>query len=264
MEWSIQEIARKAGTTSRTLRHYGDLGLLVPSRLGSNGYRYYDQDALVRLQRILLLRELGLSLPAIKDVLEGQRDTGVALRAHLRLLEQEQARIGRQIASVRTTLHKTEEGTELMAEEVFDGFDHTAHEREVTERWGRAAYEEGDRWWRALGEEGRKAFLAEHEAIARGWGRAREAGADAGGEQAQEIARRHCAWLSSSTAASGASGRVPGRAADKEPGRSYVIGLGEMYVADPRFGKNYDRYGDGTAAFVRDALTIYAERRLSD
>ncbi|MEU6618662.1 MULTISPECIES: MerR family transcriptional regulator [unclassified Streptomyces] len=248
MEWSIQEIARRAGTTSRTLRHYGDLGLLTPSRIGSNGYRYYDQDALVRLQRILLLRELGLSLPAIKDVLEGQRDTAVALRAHLRLLEQEQARIGRQIASVRTTLHKTQEGMELMAAEVFDGFDHTAHEQEVTERWGRDAYEEGDRWWRSLGEGEKKAFQDEHEAIARDWGRAREAGLAADGPEAQELARRHCAWLSSA----------------KEPSRSYVIGLGEMYVADPRFGKNYDRYGDGTAAFVRDALTVYARHRLSD
>ncbi|MER6601399.1 MerR family transcriptional regulator [Streptomyces parvus] len=248
MEWSIQEIARRAGTTSRTLRHYGDLGLLAPSRIGSNGYRYYDQDALVRLQRILLLRELGLSLPAIKGVLEGQRDTAVALRAHLRLLEQEQARIGRQIASVRTTLHKTQEGMELMAAEVFDGFDHTAHEQEVTERWGRDAYEEGDRWWRSLGEGEKKAFQDEHEAIARDWGRAREAGLAADGPEAQELARRHCAWLSSA----------------KEPSRSYVIGLGEMYVADPRFGKNYDRYGDGTAAFVRDALTVYARHRLSD
>ncbi|MEU6630241.1 MerR family transcriptional regulator [Streptomyces parvus] len=248
MEWSIQEIARQAGTTSRTLRHYGDLGLLTPSRIGSNGYRYYDQDALVRLQRILLLRELGLSLPAIKDVLEGQRDTAVALRAHLRLLEQEQARIGRQIASVRTTLHKTQEGMELMAAEVFDGFDHTAHEQEVTERWGRDAYEEGDRWWRSLGDAEKKAFQDEHEAIARDWGRAREAGLAADGPEAQELARRHCAWLSSA----------------KEPSRSYVIGLGEMYVADPRFGKNYDRYGDGTAAFVRDALTVYARHRLSD
>ncbi|MFB6667256.1 MerR family transcriptional regulator [Streptomyces parvus] len=248
MEWSIQEIARQAGTTSRTLRHYGDLGLLAPSRIGSNGYRYYDQDALVRLQRILLLRELGLSLPAIKDVLEGQRDTAVALRAHLLLLEQEQARIGRQIASVRTTLHKTQEGMELMAAEVFDGFDHTAHEQEVTERWGRDAYEEGDRWWRSLGDGEKKAFQDEHEAIARDWGRAREAGLAADGPEAQELARRHCAWLSSA----------------KEPSRSYVIGLGEMYVADPRFGKNYDRYGDGTAAFVRDALTVYARHRLSD
>ncbi|MGI5055026.1 MerR family transcriptional regulator, partial [Streptomyces sp. JAC18] len=54
MEWSIQEIARRAGTTGRTLRHYGDVGLLEPSRKGANGYRYYDQEALVRLQRILL------------------------------------------------------------------------------------------------------------------------------------------------------------------------------------------------------------------
>ncbi|MFI8438473.1 TipAS antibiotic-recognition domain-containing protein [Streptomyces sp. NPDC079020] len=248
MEWSIQEIARKAGTTSRTLRHYGDLGLLMPSRVGSNGYRYYDQDALVRLQRILLLRQLGLPLPAIKDVLEGQRDTAVALRTHLRLLEQERERIGRQIASVRTTLHKTEEGRELMAEEVLDGFDHTVHEQEVTERWGRDAYERGDRWWRSLGAAGRKAHLAEHESIARDYGRAREDGLAAGSGAVQDIARRHCAWLADAEA----------------PGRAYVKGLGEMYAADPRFAKNYDRYGDGTAAFVRDALTIYAEHRLSD
>ena len=64
-EWSIQDLARAAGTTSRTLRHYGEVGLLRPSRIGGNGYRYYDQDSLVRLQRILLLRDLGLGLPAV-------------------------------------------------------------------------------------------------------------------------------------------------------------------------------------------------------
>ena len=60
MDWSVQQIATLAGTTSRTLRHYDDVGLLKPSRTGNNGYRYYGQDALVRLQRILLLRDLGL------------------------------------------------------------------------------------------------------------------------------------------------------------------------------------------------------------
>lgn len=150
MEWSIQDLARSAGTTSRTLRHYGDVGLLTPSRVGSNGYRYYDQESLVRLQRILLLRELGLGLPAIAEVLEGQRDTASALRTHLVLLKQERQRLGRQIESVRTTLRKTEGGEQLVAEEVFDGFDHTQYEQEVTERWGREAYEQGDRWWRSL------------------------------------------------------------------------------------------------------------------
>src|SRR6478735_804597 len=71
VDWSIQEVARLAGTTSRTLRHYDAVGLLPPSRVAANGYRHYDADALVRLQRILLLRDLGLGLPAIREALDG-------------------------------------------------------------------------------------------------------------------------------------------------------------------------------------------------
>ncbi|MEU8075197.1 MerR family transcriptional regulator [Catellatospora citrea] len=84
MGWSIQDVARLAGTTSRTLRHYDELGLLTPSRVGGNGYRVFDQDCLVRLQRILLLRELGLGLPAIAEVIDGgPQDTVAALYTHL-------------------------------------------------------------------------------------------------------------------------------------------------------------------------------------
>ncbi|MYZ38095.1 MULTISPECIES: MerR family transcriptional regulator [unclassified Streptomyces] len=248
MEWSIQEIAKKAGTTSRTLRHYGELGLLMPSRTGGNGYRYYDQDALVRLQRILLLRELGLGLPAIARILDGQQDTAAALRTHLRLLEQERERVERLIASVRTTLHKTATGEELMAEEVLDGFDHTRYEQEVTERWGREAYQKGDRWWRALSEEERQGFQDRHEAIARDWARAKEAGLAADSDEAQAVARRHCDWLSVTV----------------ELTKPYVIGVTKMYVDDERFRAAYDKYGEGTAVLVRDAMKVYAERHLTD
>ena len=75
-EWSIQQIAKIAGTTSRTLRHYGEIGLLPPSSVGHNGYRHYDRNALVRLQRILLLRELGLGLPQIGEVLARESIAG--------------------------------------------------------------------------------------------------------------------------------------------------------------------------------------------
>ncbi|WP_329033760.1 MerR family transcriptional regulator [Streptomyces sp. NBC_01725] len=248
MEWSIQDIAKKAGTTSRTLRHYGELGLLTPSRVGGNGYRYYDQDALVRLQRILLLRELGLGLPAIARILDGQQDTAAALRTHLSLLEQERDRVGRLIASVRTTLHKTERGEELMAEEILDGFDHTRYEREVTERWGRDAYEKGDHWWRSLSESERKEFMGRHEDIARDWGRARKDGRAPDSQEAQALARRHYEWLSTTSSV----------------GKSYVIGVTAMYVDDPRFGRNYDKYEEGAAVLVRDAMKVYAERHLTD
>lgn len=82
MEWSIQEVARAAGTTSRTLRHYQEIGLLEPSRVGHNGYRYYDDGSLLTLQRILLLRQLGLGLPEIAKVVHGRTETTAALRGH--------------------------------------------------------------------------------------------------------------------------------------------------------------------------------------
>lgn len=248
MEWSIQELARSAGTTSRTLRHYSQIGLLEPSRVGGNGYRYYDESALVRLQRILLLRDLGLGLPAIAQVLNGQQNTAAALRTHLKLLEQERRRIGRQIDSVRTTLRKTEGGEQLMADEVFDGFDHTQYKDKVTERWGADAYAKSDRWWRSLSEAEKKGFQQQQLDIARDYGKAHLAGESADGDEAQAITQRHFEWMSSTT----------------NPTKSHFAGLGQMYVDDPRFGANYDKHGEGTAEFVRDAMKVYAERNLRD
>lgn len=161
MTWSIQRIARLAGTTSRALRHYEQLGLLAPAGRAANGYRYYDEAALTRLQRILLLRELGLGLPAIADVLAGDDDDARALATHLQWLCRERDRIDRQIASVTTTIAKLEREEPLMPDESLDGFDHTRYREEVEQRWGAEAYARSDRWWRELGDDGRAAFQTE-------------------------------------------------------------------------------------------------------
>ncbi|MET3163130.1 UNVERIFIED_ORG: DNA-binding transcriptional MerR regulator [Arthrobacter sp. UYEF10] len=128
MDWSIQDIARLAGTTSRTLRHYDGIGLLKPSRTGHNGYRYYNQAALVQLQRIRLLRGLGLGLPVISQVLDDETDAANALTGHLAWLKQEQDRLARQIASVTQTIKAVKGGGEIMAEDMFKGFDHTQYQ----------------------------------------------------------------------------------------------------------------------------------------
>ncbi|GAB0103409.1 TipAS antibiotic-recognition domain-containing protein [Nocardia sp. JMUB6875] len=244
-EWSIQELAKVARTTSRTLRHYGDLGLLPPTRIGSNGYRYYDQESLVRLQRILLLRELGLGLPAIAEVLAGQKDTAAALRTHLELLRNEQDRIARQIASVQTTLRKTEAGEQLMANEVFDGFDHAQYKDEVIERWGKDAWESGDRWWNAKTEAEKQAHFQTHLDIAADYGRAHAAGLPVDSDEVQAIVQRHYDWLDSTPTGGPISAQ-------------YFNGLGDMYVADPRFAANYDKHGEGTAEYVRDAMRVFS------
>ena len=58
-----------SGVTSRTLRHYHEIGLLDPAYVGANGYRYYEVEQLLRLQQILLLRELGVGLGEIADAI---------------------------------------------------------------------------------------------------------------------------------------------------------------------------------------------------
>ena len=160
MTWTgaSRRSARLAGTTSRTLRHYDDVGLVPPSRIGSNGYRYYDADALVRLQRVLLLRELGLGIPAIAEVLEGHQDDVHALVTHRDLLRQEQKRLARQLASVEATISTLEGGEQPMAENMFDGFDHTQYKEEVEERWGKDAYAKSDSWWRSMSADEKKAW----------------------------------------------------------------------------------------------------------
>lgn len=251
MEWSIREIAALAGTTSRTLRHYDAIGLLHPSRIGANGYRYYDEEALVRLQRILLLRQLGMGLDAIAKVLEGGRDHVQALARHLEELRRERRRLDDLIRSVETTIRKLKQGEPLMPEEMLNGFDPAKYRDEVIERWGREAYEQGDRWWRGMTSEERAAWTANTTALQEDWRRLAASGADPAGEQAQSLARRHAQWLTG----------IPGTpAAGKGPSKEYFLGLAEMYVADERFARSYGG-GEG-ATFVREAMRIYAERNL--
>ncbi|MEU5841275.1 MerR family transcriptional regulator [Rhodococcus sp. NPDC047139] len=247
-EWSIQELARAAGVTSRTLRHYGQVGVLPPCRTGSNGMRFYDEDALVRLQRILLLRDLGLALPAIREVLVGQDDTATALRTHLDLLEHERRQLDRRIEAVRTTLAKTERGEGLVADEVFDGFDHRRYREEVIERWGERAYDDSNRWWHSLGDDERSAWATQVEQLNRDWTAAAEAGLDPAGPEAQELARRHVEWLASIPG-------TPGHSTPEGSSREYVLGLADMYVEDERFAANYG--GRKGAEFVRAALARY-------
>ncbi|WP_210506651.1 TipAS antibiotic-recognition domain-containing protein [Naasia sp. SYSU D00057] len=255
MEWPISELARAAGTTTRALRHYGDLGLLPPSRTAGNGYRFYDEDGLLRLQRILLLRELGLPLATIGDVLAGEQDTEEALAVHLELLRRERERIDRQIASVRTTLERRRGGEEMTAEESFDGFDHTQYREEVEERWGKAAYADSDRWWRSKSADEKRAFQEAQAGIARDFGAAKQAGRSADDADVQAIVQRHYEWLSG----------IPGTPQSPQggPTREYFVGLGEMYAADERFAANYDVHGAGTAGLIRDAVRVYADRHLS-
>ncbi|MEV4437238.1 MerR family transcriptional regulator [Streptomyces sp. NPDC049585] len=129
MDWPIAEVARMSGVTARTLRHYDEIGLLPPVRIGANGHRYYGQVQLLRLQQILVLRALGLGLPEIGRVLAEQVDEVEALRGHHRRLLAERDRLDTLAGTVSRTIADLErsrkDGTAMTAinrpENLFEG-----------------------------------------------------------------------------------------------------------------------------------------------
>lgn len=71
----IGELAKQTGLAVGALRYYSDLGLLQPVERGSNGYRYYDQNASQQVEFIKKAQALGFTLEEIKQILD-VRDRG--------------------------------------------------------------------------------------------------------------------------------------------------------------------------------------------
>lgn len=134
---------------------------------------------------------------------------------------------------------------------IVDDFDHVGHRAEVEERWGADAYASGDRWWRAMDQDERDAWRQQSATLIADWVAAAQQGLAPDGEVAQALAERQSRWLASIPGTPGAGTG----AADPD----YLLGLGEMYVADERFAANYG--GAEGAAFVRDALRAYGTGR---
>ena len=143
MEYSIQELSRLSGVTTRALRWYDHIGLLKPSWVAESGYRYYGPAEVDRLQDILFYRALGVELARIKECLDDPSFNRLAaLQSHLAALEAERARLDSLIQSVRES-SRCEERNEIMSDEQkFEAFKQraVAHIEEVYGAETRAKY----------------------------------------------------------------------------------------------------------------------------
>ncbi|MEU6980768.1 MerR family transcriptional regulator [Streptomyces sp. NPDC046371] len=109
MDWPIAEVARMSGVTARTLRHYDEIGVLTPARIGANGHRYYEERQLLRLQQILVLRALGVALPEIGRIVSSQVDEADAPRGHHQRLLAERNRLDALVGTVSRTIAELEQ-----------------------------------------------------------------------------------------------------------------------------------------------------------
>ena len=103
--FSIGELAREFGLTTRAIRFYEDCGLLAPQRSGRN--RVYTARDRARLTLTLRGKRLGLKLAEVKDLVdmyETRRDTDAQLRRFLDVLSRHRAQLEARLGELRTTL----------------------------------------------------------------------------------------------------------------------------------------------------------------
>ncbi|UNX53255.1 MerR family transcriptional regulator [Georgenia sp. TF02-10] len=254
MEWTVHELAERAGISGRALRHYHRIGLLEPDRVGSNGYRYYGPDAVARLQRILLLRATGMPLAEIAAVLDAPVDEDAeieALEVHLDQLGREREGLERRIQAVEHTLAMRRQGRQPRMDVMLDGFN-DRYEDEVVERWGREAFEAANRWWHGKSVDQQKAWKRDAEDLLARWREIHDAGHAPDSAPAQEHAARHLMWFA----------EIPGtptHAGDTERSAAMVRGMAEMYESNPDFHQSFG--SRGAAHYAAAALRLHVGER---
>ncbi|MEW2069591.1 MerR family transcriptional regulator [Streptomyces sp. NPDC007346] len=252
MDWPIAEVARMSGVTARTLRHYDEIGLLPPARIGANGHRRYGERQLLVLQQILVLRELGVGLPEISRILAEQVDEVEALRGHHRRLVAERDRLDALAGTVFRTIAELEQsrkdGREMTAinrpENLFEGVQPSQYEENLrdfpalAEAGGRRAAETSP----AEAEAGQRERTAQMIRLAE----LMAAGADAGADAVLAEVDGQYRALTELSPVSAEEFRAIGRSC----------------VDDERWRGAYETIAPGLAAYQRDAIEAYATARL--
>jgi len=121
--YTVRQLARIAGITPRTLHYYDEIDLLKPTQVGENGYRYYEQESLLRLQQILFYRELNLPLEEIRKIMASSEfEAKAALQEHKVELKKRIERLEHLIRTVDQTLLHMEGKFEMSQKQLFEAF----------------------------------------------------------------------------------------------------------------------------------------------
>ncbi len=242
MKMQIKEFAEFTGVSVRTLHYYDEIGLLTPAFVDrSTGYRFYDEQSLLRMQEILFYRELDFSLKSIGEILSAPNyDKTEALKEQKHLLTLKKERLERLISAIDGAV----KGENVMT--AFDNTEFDKYKAEAKEKYGETdAYNEyaektkhysKDKWNSIT--KGMNDIFAEFAVCIK-------KGEEPDSSEAQnlvKILQNHITenyYLCTN---------------------EILTGLGKMYVADERFKNNIDKNAHGTAEFISEAIKVYCRK----
>jgi MerR family transcriptional regulator, thiopeptide resistance regulator len=245
MSYTVKQLSDLAGVSIRTLHYYDEVGLLNPESVGANGYRYYEETSLFKLQQILFYRELGLELSEIKEITNRPNfDIQSALESHRKSLQGKLDRLNRLIATVDDTILHLKGKKEMSKRQLFQAFsdeEQEKYQKEAEQTYDPEIVKASNKKWKAytagdkqrIADEGNAVYEAIVEAIPFG----------PGSPQAQagiERWRKHMDYFWT-------------------PDLNQLTGLAELYNNDPRFKANFDKMDPRLASFMQEAVEVYVK-----
>lgn len=245
MVYTVKQLSNLAGVSVRTLHYYDEIGLLKPSSIGENGYRYYEDKEIFCLQQILFYRELDLSLADIKMILKRPDfDVLEALQAHKSALGQRVERLNRLIRTVENTINHLKGIKEMSKKQLFAAFTEEEEKKytaEAEQIYDPEIVKASQKKWKSytnedklrIADEGNEAYEALVAAIPSG-------ASSPQGQDGVELWRKHLDYFWT-------------------PNLNQLLGLAEMYNTDERFKTNFDKIDPRLAGFMLEAVRIYVK-----
>ena len=239
MKMQIKEFAEFTGVSVRTLHYYDEIGLLTPAYVDEyTGYRFYDEQSLLRMQEILFYRELDFSLKNIGELLSSpnyNKEKALVEQKNLLILKKE--RLERLISAIDGAV----KGENIM--KAFDNSEFEKYKAEAQEKWGKTdSYKEH--------EEKTKHYSKDKWNVL--------------AEGMNEILAEFAVCMKNGKAPDSAEAQNLVKTLQNHITENYYLctnqilaGLGQMYVADERFRNNIDQHGNGTAKFISEAIEVY-------
>lgn len=246
---TVGQVAGRFGITVRTLHHYDEIGLLVPSDRSGAGYRLYTEADITRLQHIVVYRRLGFGLEEIALLLAHPESVTQHLRRQRAAVMDRLDEMRDLVAAIDRALERETMGSKPTREEqreLFgDGYS-DEYPAEAERRWGDTdAWRQSQQRTSGYDKQDWIAIKAEVEAITGGYLAAKRAGLPADSTEAMDAAERH-------------RRHIHERFYDLT--HEFHRNLGDLYVADPRFTTAYDDREPGLAQYIRDAIHANADR----
>jgi MerR family transcriptional regulator, thiopeptide resistance regulator len=253
---TVRQVAKASGVSVRALHHYDEIGLLKPASVGQNRYRYYGRDELLRLQQILIHRELGIPLMEIAGILDDPRFNRLAtLRAQRGRLEAEAKRYAQLVRTIDRTIAELEGDRAMKDADLYKGFSpekQAEYERWLVQRYGGDMPERiavSKKKYESLSDAEKAQLQDELLEVESAWADAMKNGVAADSPVLDPLLKRHRAWVA-------AMWNKPC------PPEAYA-GLADLHLGHPDFVSRYEAIAPGFSDYHAASMKAYAARTRS-